>query len=295
MIKDQIAVIGLPGAWSTEILADEIQKITGFRKVIDMSQVHYDSISGSLSCEDLDLSHLDAIIVKKIGPQYNSDTLERLELLKYLHQKGTRIFSKPDSMMNCFDRLSGTLRLETGGIPIPATVITEDTKKALETVKIYKKAVFKPLFTSKARGMKVIFHDDIEIESNIRNFQNEGNPIMYIQKFVEIPQKDIGVVFLGGNFIGSYARVRTNNSWNTTTLSGGRYEKFEPSSEIIDMAKKAQDLFELDFTCIDIAVTPEGPLVFEASPFGGFKGLFQALNINAAKMYAQYVIDKIGG
>lgn len=295
MIKSdfKIAVIGTPFSWSTEILADEIEKKTGYRQIIDMSRVYYDSRKRNLYNGKENLMDFDAIIVKKIGPQYNADALERLELLRFLNQMGITVFSRPDSMMQCFDRLSGTLRLESGGIPIPPTVITEDPKKALETVKSLKKTVFKPLYTSKARGMKIISSDDESLEDKIKSFKMSGNPIIYIQKFVEIPEKDIGMVFLGGAFIGAYARVKTNNSWNTTTLSGGRYEKFVPDENLIGLAAKAQDLFNLDFTCIDIALTPDGPMVFEASPFGGFKGLFETQGINAAEMYCDYVIKKL--
>ena len=38
---------------------------------------------------------------------------------------------------------------------------------------------------------------------------------------------------------------RPNGSWNTTTVNGGKYAAFEPPTEIIDMARRAQALFAL--------------------------------------------------
>ena len=116
---------------------------------------------------------------------------------------------------------------------------------------------------------------------------------MYLQKMVEHPGKDMGVAFLGGEYLATYARVGDGQSWNTTTRSGGKYEPYEPSDEIKELAYKAQALFDLDFTCVDVVETPEGPKVFEVSAFGGFRGLLDANQIDAAAMYADYVLQRI--
>ena len=47
--------------------------------------------------------------------------------------------------------------------------------------------------------------------------------MMYIQRKVSLPGRDLGMVFLAGEYLGSYARVSRNSAWNTTINSGGRY------------------------------------------------------------------------
>jgi tetrahydromethanopterin:alpha-L-glutamate ligase len=39
--------------------------------------------------------------------------------------------------------------------------------------------------------------------------------------------------------------------------------------------------------------TSEGLMVFEVSAFGGFRGLLEGNNIDAADLYSDYVIGKI--
>jgi ribosomal protein S6--L-glutamate ligase len=107
-------------------------------------------------------------------------------------------------------------------------------------------------------------------------------------------ERDYGLVFLGGEYLASYARVRAGASWNTTIHSGGFYEAFEPKPEVIELADRAQRLFGLDFTSVDVVVTPGGPLVFEVSAFGGFRGLKEGAGIDPASLYADYVLGKIG-
>jgi ribosomal protein S6--L-glutamate ligase len=151
--------------------------------------------------------------------------------------------------------------------------------------------VLKPLFTSKARGMAVVEHGP-DAQNSLEHFKAE-NTVMYIQKKVSIPGRDLGIVFLGGEYVGTYARVAPEHTWNTTTHYGGTYEPFTPKPRLIDLAHSAQSLFGLDFTCVDIAEAPEGPLVFEVSAFGGFRGLFEANKIDAARLYTEYVIRKL--
>lgn len=289
----RVGVVGLKDAWSSEALADAFGMKTDYRLIIDMDRVVMDLEKGGLFYDDLNLSELDALVLKKIGPVYKPELMDRLEMLRILSERGMPIFSDPIKTIRNLDRLSGSVTLKLGDIPVPPTVVTEDIDKAAETVERFGKAVFKPLYTSKGRGMTVIEKGSHAVEQ-IREYK-ANNDVMYIQKMLDIPEKDLGLVFLGGEYVATYARVKTNNAWNTTTHSGGKYQAHEPSKEIIDLAHRAQSLFGMDFTCVDIAETTEGPYVFEVSAFGGFRGLKEANGIDAAKIYADYVLNKIEG
>ncbi len=291
----KIAVVGIPGKWSTEILADEIEAHTGFRLVIDMALVTHDLTSNHLYFQDHDLCALDGIIVKKISAKYSPNTLDRLELLRVAESHGVRVFSAAESMIRLVDRLSCTVTLRNGGIPMPDTTITENSEAAFEAVKKYGEAVFKPLFSTKARGMCVLSAEqsDKQLKKEISVFQSE-NPMMYIQRKLDLSGQDLGLVFLGGEYLGTYARISADSkTWNTTIHSGGRYDTYSPSQDIIDIATKAQSLFNLDFTTVDIAESADGPIVFEVSAFGGFRGAQEGANINAPRLYVNYVLDQL--
>jgi tetrahydromethanopterin:alpha-L-glutamate ligase len=295
--KIRIGVVGIPGKWSTETLADEVAAATGFRLVIDMAKVTHDLTTNKLVFLEHDLCDLDAIIVKKISAQYSPNTLDRLELLRVAESHGVKVFSGAETMLRLVDRLSCTVTLRNGDIPMPDTIITEDTDAAIAAVKDYGEAVFKPLFSTKARGMCVIGsnQDNKTLRSEIEQFK-ASNPMMYIQKKLDLSGQDLGLVFLGGEYLGTYARISGDKTtWNTTINSGGRYAPYTPSDEIIAIAEKAQRLFGLDFTTVDVAESEQGPIVFEVSAFGGFRGALEGANINAANLYVSYVLDKIVG
>ncbi len=288
----KIGVIGVPGGWSSDHLAATVEKKTGFSLLVDPGRMTLDLEQERVLCDGRDLMELDGFIIKKLGPSYSPLLLARLEILQFMAGRGMPSFSHPGHIQRLVDRLSCTVQLRLAGIPMPATTITEDVGKALEAVEKYGRAIFKPLFTSKARGMAVI-DPGPEARQRIEGFQSMGNPIMYIQQMVSHPGMDMGVAFLGGEYLATYARAGNANSWHTTTRSGGRYEAYEPSREIIELAKKAQDIFGLEFTGVDVVETDHGPLVFEVSAFGGFRGLREANSIDAAELYVDHVLRKL--
>ncbi len=287
----KIGVVGTTGGWSSEKLADVVAEKTGRRFLITMDQVRLDLGDGSVRSRDIDLMDFDALLIKKVGSRYSPDLMDRLEILRFVNERGVPIFSKPIQIMRVLDRLSCTVTLKTGGMPIPDTTVTEDIQEALDAVARYREAVFKPLYTSKARGM-VVIKDGRDAEHAIREVKRV-NSIMYIQKRIHHPGKDLGVVFLGGEYLTTYARSNKGGAWNTTTHSGGQYESHTPTSAIVDLAKGAQDLFGLDFTCVDIVETKDGPLIFEVSAFGGFRGIQTANGLDAAHLLADYVLNRI--
>ncbi|MBN2808080.1 MAG: GAK system ATP-grasp enzyme [Deltaproteobacteria bacterium] len=289
----KIGVIGTRGGWSSELLADTVFNKTGYRLLVEMDKVRLDLPYGSLWYEDIDLTSLDALIIKKIGVRYSPDLLDRLEMLRLLPKHGVLLCSDPLKILRVLDRLSCTITLQEAGIPMPPTSITEDLNQARTAIRKYGEAVLKPLYSTKARGMSIIRDDDNAMAKLIEFKMN--NNIFYIQKKADLGTYDLGVVFMGGTYLTTYARCRQNGAWNTTTASGGQYAAVDPPPAIIDLARRAQAPFGLDFTCVDVAETSTGPVVFEVSAFGGFRGIQKARNLDAAALYTDYVITKIKG
>ncbi len=290
----KIGVIGIPGKWSTETLADAVEARTGFRLVIDMAGVSLDLSDGSLWFDGHNLCALDGLLVKKISAEYNPNTLDRLELLRVAERAGVRVFSRPLNILRLIDRLSCTVTLRNGGVPMPDTRVTEDPAAALQAVRDFGSAVFKPLYSTKARGMCVLNADtpEAELQGRIAAFQGD-NQMMYIQKKLALPGRDLGMVFLNGDYLGAYARVSGGDAWNTTINSGGKYAAAQPDDGIIEMARKAQALFGMDFTTVDVAESEQGAIVFEVSAFGGFRGAKEGIGLDAAGAYVDYAIKEL--
>ncbi|MBW8190243.1 GAK system ATP-grasp enzyme [Neiella marina] len=294
MIDLKVGVIGLPGKWSTEALADAVEHATGFRHVIDMAELRADLTTGAVYAGATKISDYDALLVKKISAEYNPNTLDRLELLRWCEHQGVRVMSPALNILRLIDRLSCTVTLRQHQIPMPPTTITESIDAAMNAVEQYGSAIFKPLYSTKARGMVVIDNsmNQQQRRQHIESFKQQ-NPMMYIQQKLDLSGRDMGLVFLGGEYLGAYARVAQTDSWNTTIHSGGKYQAASLSEDVIEMAFRAQQPFGMDFTTVDVAETATGPVVFEVSAFGGFRGAKDGIGIDAAKRYVDYAINQL--
>jgi len=289
----KIGVVGVRDGWSSRLLADAIAERTGYRLLVDMDDVVLDLNRGVVLYEDVDLRTLDGLVIKKVGERYSPDMLDRLEMLRFVEDAGVRVFSSPTKILRLIDRLSCTVTLRAAGIPIPPTVVTEHLPAAADAVRRFGQAVLKPLYSTKARGMLVLDGAAGDLEDRLRQFRDAGNPVLYIQQKLDMRGRDFGAAFLGGRYLGTYARVSARGSWNTTIHSGGHYEAHALEPAVVDLASKAQAAFGLDFTTVDIAETAEGPSIFEVSAFGGFRGMSDGLDIDAASLYADYVVGKL--
>lgn len=294
-MNKKIAVIGIPGKWSTEVLADRLEQASGFRLIIDMSKVVFDAKQHALYFENQNLCELDGLVVKKITQDYDRHMWDRIELLRVAEDAGVRVFSPCKAILQLVNRLGCTATLSNHKIPMPHTLVTESKAEALNFIMACKEAVLKPMFSTKARGMALLNANTTPFEilkMQIHDF-HANHPMLYIQQKASLQGWDLGMVFVGGNYLCTYARVSNGESWNTTIHSGGKYAPFEPDPSLIALGKRAQAPFGLDFTTVDIALTDSGPIVFEVSAFGGFKGALEGAGIDAASAYSDHILASL--
>ena len=303
-----IGVVGITGAWSSQRLVDAFLQRGCTCDLLDLDHAVYRStdndsesstdssivVHGTGGPTPTDLTACDAVVVKKLSPTYSADYFSRLDLLDVVAARGVPVFSPPAALRRCYSRQSNTLTLLEAGIPMPPTVLTESHDAARAAVVEFGTAICKPLFTSKARGMQKLSADDPDLDQHLTEHQQTFGPF-YLQQAVELPGRDLGIVFLGGEYLATYARTKTDAAaWNTTTANGGKYQAHQPTADQIELARSAQAAFGMSFTCVDVAETPSGSVVFEVSAFGGFRGLEDACGIDAAGAYADYVLNEIG-
>ena len=289
----RIAVIGNPGSWSSDHLHATAERLAGSSTLLDPAHLSLDVGAGVVRAGDVSLHDFDAVIMKKIGQGYKPEYADRLDMLRFVKESGIPVFSDPTRILRVIDRLACTVTLASNKIPMAPTIVTEDLDEAVAAVDRFEKVVAKPLFTSKSRGMEIIESGD-DARDRLAAFQQAGNPVIYLQKLLELPGHDLGVVFLGGEYVTTYARRGGSDDWSTSVLGEGKYGAYDPPPEIIELARKAQDPFGLTFTCVDVAETAMGPVVWEVSAFGGFRGLREARDIDAADLYVRFVLDQIG-
>jgi ribosomal protein S6--L-glutamate ligase len=288
-----LAVVGQPGAWSTERLADSLRAAGANAAVVDLAACSLRLPDRRLFHRGRRLEGLDGAVVKKLGDTADGWSVqERIGMLRHLEASGVPVLSVPDRLQVAVNRYRMTCELVRAGLPVPPTTVTEDIDEAAEAVARFGTAVIKPLFTSKGRGMRRL-EPTRELRGELEAHRDSGLGPFYLQRFVKHPGRDLGVAVLDGRCLGAYWRVAAGEQWMTTILSGGRYEKAEIAPETAGMAVVAARHFGLIFTGVDLIEDPDGRFsVLEVSAFGGFRGLLNGCGIDAAPMLAEVVLRR---
>lgn len=289
----KIAVVGVPGKASTDDLAAALERRGAEVMTCSLEDARLDMNQQALWCGGVRLDELDAVAVKKLGDNVDPRTPLRTNLLYFLESRGVRVFSHAAAIDLVNERYRMTMTLAEQRVPIPATVITDSLEEAATTIEEWGGAVLKPVFTSKGRGMHLV-HANEAYRLVLHEWEREGLGPYYLQAIVPHAGRDLGVAVLGGRVLGAYYRVGAPGEWRTSVQLGGHYERAPLTNEIRDLAIRVADIFGLDFTVVDVVETADGPLVYEASAFGGFGGLMQSWGVDAASEYAGLILDRVG-
>lgn len=289
----RVAVIGQPGAWSTERLAAALGRAGADPLVVDLAACGLRLPDPRVFHAGRPLEGLAGAVVKKIGDTAEGWVVqERIHVLRHLEASGVPVVSAPERLAVAVNRARMTLELARGGFPLPDTVITEDASEAEAAVERFGATVAKPLFTSKGRGMMRL-DPGSDVRALVERWRAQALGPVYLQRFVKHPGRDLGVAVLEGRYLGAYWRVAREDQWMTTILSGGRYEPADPPREVIVLAERAARHFGLAFTGVDLIEPPDGGwAVLEVSAFGGFRGLRDACGIDAAPLVADAALRR---
>lgn len=284
------AVAGIPGAWSSERLAESLRGEGCEAFVFSPSSVLHDLTTGSVTSGERDLASLDAIVVKKL-PQSSASSRLHLHALRALEASGVRIFSRPDVIDVAMDRYRMTMTLMAAGLPLPAAFASHSADSMRSAVWQLGDAVVKPVYTSKGRGM---FRANAATLSAASADVDVAQPYI-VQRFVPSPGRDIGATVIGGRFAGAFYRIASAGEWMTTTAQGGRYAPCGLDDRGIALAEQAAAAFGLDYTVVDLVedANDGGYLIYEVSAFGGFRGLLEATGTDPSVAYAQYIVAEM--
>jgi ATP-grasp enzyme of GAK system len=284
----KIGVAGIPGGWSSELLASSLRDAGTDSFVFSLGDVVHDLTAGSVDLGGLDLRDLAAVAVKKLGDQSSPANRLRLHPLRALEAAGVRVFSPPDAIDRAMDRYRMTMILTDHAIPVPPTLAVSDCASMTRAIGRIDDVVLKPVYTSKGRGMlRVKRREPVPEAVN-------GNPYL-VQQFIEAPGRDIGATVVGGRFAGAFSRIARSGEWMTTTAAGGSDAPCTLSDKGVDYAERAARAFGLDYTVVDLVECDGDFFVYEVSAFGGFRGQLEASGTDAAALYARHIVRSLHG
>ncbi|MEM0067094.1 MAG: RimK family alpha-L-glutamate ligase [Ignisphaera sp.] len=234
----------------------------------------------------------DAVILRDLGVATTVETyLRRVDLFKHVELTGIPVVNPVESYVTARDKYLSLCLLSRAGIPVPKTIVVEDHYTAVKVVETLSKAVIKPLIGS--LGFGVIKVDSPDLAYTIGKTLAQIKQPIYVQEFIEKPNRDIRVLVVGNDIVAAYYRIQTDpQNWKTNIAQGAIAKPIENlDKELQEYSLKILDILKLHYAGIDFGETKDGYVVFEVNASPQWRGIQKVTGINPAKSIARYVLQ----
>lgn len=285
--------------WTADALIQEARK-RGFETVSSNLGKLETSIGKDIEhrAEMINLSELDAIIIRDMGPGTNDAHVFRFDVLRELKESGIIMVNSPAAIQNAANKFYASCLISKAGINTPETFVTQNIEPALKKLESWEDAVIKPVFGYKGIDIKRIKDNEVIgpdgtpektiVYELISNSINEKG-MLYIQEFIENPGQDIRAFIVDGKVIGAIYRKAPEGCWLNNLSQGGTPRKCKLTKEQEEMCIGAAKAIGAVFAGVDIIEGDEECFVLEVNATPSGAGIYKSLNINVA----EYIIDAI--
>ncbi len=240
--------------------------------------------SGELYAGKTDLTTLDAVIVRDLGPATHNDVSFRFDILCQLKEMGLVVTNSPDSIARAANKYVSSYLFQKNGIPTPKTKVTNNLNEALDAMASFGRAVVKPVFGYKGIGVECVRNS----ESGAKKLKElfEKHRLVYIQEFIPNPGRDIRVFVVNGKVAGSIYRIAPDGGWINNLSQGGSAKPCVLTDEQERLALEAARVIGTVYAGVDII---EGDYVIEINGTPSGKGIFEASGVDVTRMIAEYL------
>ena len=238
-------------------------------------------------CASSSASGFDAVIVRTMPPGSLEQVVFRMDALAMLAEGGTFVLNPPKAVECAVDKYLTTARLQLCGLPVPRTVVCEDSAAALRAFEtLGGDVVVKPLFGAEGRG--IVRVTDFEIALRTFRTLERIDSVLYVQEF--IPHAfDTRVLILDGAVIGGMRRD-SNKDFRTNVSQRGTATPVEITDVQSELAIRAAKATGTVFAGIDLLCGPDGKeRVIEVNAVPGWRALARVTNSDIAGRLIEYL------
>ncbi|MEJ2376170.1 MAG: RimK family alpha-L-glutamate ligase [Pseudolabrys sp.] len=283
--RPAIALVSDGSDWHARVLTKAFAALGARAQVVALPAGRFDATTASgLSLPSFDGGLPDAVVVRTMsGGSFEAVTM-RLGLLHALAALGVPVWNSARAIERCVDKSTTSFLLARAGLPTPAAWTTEQREQAAEIVR--REAgplVFKPLFGSQGRGLRLIRSaDDLPPPDEV------AGAVYYLQRFVGIERggfHDFRLLVSQGRVIA--AMMRHSTHWITNVKRGAKPVAAVSDAAMKDLAVAAAAAVGADFAGVDIVYDRDDrPSVLEVNSMPAWSGLQKTTPVDIAARLA---------
>jgi tetrahydromethanopterin:alpha-L-glutamate ligase len=283
MKKIGIAVTD-PNDWTGVALCKSVEYFGMEAVKFSFNNAISDISSGKLYADNIDLTSLDAIIVRDMGHAIKNGATFRFDILCQLEELGVSIINSPKSISRAANKYVSSYLFRKNSIPTPETLVTNNLDKALEILSSNGCIVVKPVFGYKGIGVECVKNDatgKFKLRARLKK-----DKLLYMQKFIPNPGRDIRVFIVDRKVMGSIYRIAPEGSWINNLSQGGCAKPCLLTREQEIAALSASKVIGTIYAGVDII---EGDYVIEINGTPSGKGIFEACGVDVTIKIVEYL------
>jgi tetrahydromethanopterin:alpha-L-glutamate ligase len=276
--------------WTCIALCNSIRR-SGMEPVMfSLGEATSNISKGKLYSGKIDLTSLDAIVVRDLGPATKNDVSFRFDILCQLEELGMAVINSPDSIAKAANKYISSYIFRKNGINTPGTVVTNSLDEALLALESFGEAVAKPVFGYKGIDVECLRNN----ESGVLKLKKlmEKNGLVYLQEFIANPGRDIRVFIVNNKIVGSIYRIAPQGSWINNLSQGGTAKICILTHEQEKISLKASHVVGTTYAGVDM-IEGDRPYVIEINGTPSGKGIFEAAGVDVTAGIAQYLLDLV--
>lgn len=268
-----IAVVGNPRSWYCRDL-ERAARQRGHRfSLVEFSQLTgaVARPGGAVRTSGLDLTSVDAVVVRTMPPGSLEQVVFRMDVLARLEREGVPILNPPRTLECAVDKYLAAWKLQAAGLPVPPTIVCENSEAALEAFEsLGGDVVVKPMFGSEGRGIVRVSDPDLAVRT-FRTLERIQS-VLYLQQYIPHRGFDVRVLILDGEVLGSILR-RSADDFRTNISRNGSAAPHPLTDQERRWALEASQAVGTRFAGVDLLYDRDGRgYVIEVNAVPGWRG-----------------------
>jgi RimK family alpha-L-glutamate ligase len=237
-----------------------------------------------------DLAACAAVLARIIPAGSLEQIIFRVDALHALEERGVPVINSPRAIERTVDKVWTTAILAQAGLPVPETVVCENSEAAAATFRALRDVVVKPLFGSMGLGMVRV--DTEEMAFRVFRTLETLRGVYYLQRAIDHDGCDVRVFVVGGRVIGAIERRAPG--WKTNLARGGQAQAVTLSAARAELALAAARAVGADYAGVDLLPARDGTVyVVEVNGIPGWRGLQDATSCDVAGAIVEHLLGRV--
>ncbi|MFQ5733933.1 MAG: RimK family alpha-L-glutamate ligase [Planctomycetaceae bacterium] len=231
--------------------------------------------------EDVELSDLDAVIVRTMPPGSLERVVFRMDVLARLEAAGVAVLNGPKAIECAVDKYLTTSRLQAAGLPVPETFVCEQADAALAACeRLGGDVVVKPVFGAEGRGIVRVSDPDLAF-CTFRTLERIG-AVLYLQRYIDHDGSDVRALLFDGDLLGAIRRSN-NADFRVNVSRSGSAKPHALTDRETQLARRAAAATDARFCGVDLLDDRDGTChVIEVNGVPGWQAFARATGVDVA-------------